>query len=60
MSAKDKRQQKRKEFKDYINTTLIGGFLVILPFAIAIELLACFRFKSFACFIEFGKCLLGT
>lgn len=26
--------QKRKEFKDYINTTLIGGFLVILPLAI--------------------------
>ena len=25
---------KRKEFKDYINTTLIGGFLVILPLAI--------------------------
>lgn len=27
-------EHKRKEFKDYINTTLIGGFLVILPFAI--------------------------
>ena len=34
MSAEEKRQQKRKEFRDYINTTLIGGFLVILPLAI--------------------------
>ena len=33
MSA-EKRNQKRKEFRDYINTTLIGGFLVILPMAI--------------------------
>lgn len=33
--------QKRKEFRDYVNTTLIGGFLVILPVAI---LLFVFRF----------------
>jgi uncharacterized membrane protein len=34
MSATDKRNAKRKEFRDYLNTTLIGGFLVILPVAI--------------------------
>lgn len=33
MSA-DIREQRRKEFRDYINTTLIGGFLVMLPVAI--------------------------
>ncbi len=32
-------ERKRKEFKDYINTTLIGGFLVILPLAILLIVL---------------------
>ncbi len=27
-------EQKRKDFKEFMNTTLIGGFLVILPLAI--------------------------